>query len=263
MIPNLSQLTLTVEAPKRYREDDRVLEYDSLRKLFRAFGALRIKSNVERTTFDDLPPDIVGMIILASRTNDCKMLRRICDMNDTFREACDSDEFWEIVLKTKEWWPTWNSGLPPRRWYEMLCDMADVHRARLLALNNDTNILKRQAFEGCTSLALTMLPSGLQHIEAHAFNGCTSLALTTLPSGLKHITVGAFQGCTSLALTTLPPTLQTIGQRAFAGCTSLALTTLPPTLNTIGQRAFEGCEQLKNTDVGRAILQLNPRAFDW
>jgi hypothetical protein len=291
MLPNLSQLNLIVEAPKRAREDD--------------------KFHSSPPTFDDLPKEIVEMIMDALRTDDCKELGRICGISRTFREACDSDEFWEIVLKTKELWPTWNSGLPPRRWYAMVCDMAEDHRVRLLALINDTKTLKYEAFKGCTSLALkllppniitirdsafegctklalTTLPSGLQKIEYAAFRRCRSLKLTTLssglrrigwcafqgctslvldaegaiPSGLQYIGSHAFEGCTRLALTELPSTLQFIGESAFEGCTSLALTALPPGGITIQDSAFAGCKQLKNKDVGRAILQLNPRAFD-
>ena len=79
------------------------------------------------------------------------------------------------------------------------------------------------AFQSCTNLALTELPSGLTTIGDSAFNGCTNLALTgELPRGLTYIDVAAFRHCTNLALTgSLPSGLTSIGQVAFAACKNL------------------------------------------
>jgi hypothetical protein len=54
------------------------------------------------------------------------------------------------------------------------------------------------AFKNCSSLALTLLPSGLTSIGGEAFSGCTSLrniliACKTLGTGAK-----IFSGCTGL-----------------------------------------------------------------
>ena len=99
----------------------------------------------------------------------------------------------------------------------------------------------QQAFNGCTNLALTSLPSGLTRIDSSAFSSCTNLALTSLPSGLTSIDSSAFSSCTNLALTSLPSGLTSIGNNVFSYCTNLALTSLPSGVTSIGNRAFSGC----------------------
>ena len=79
----------------------------------------------------------------------------------------------------------------------------------------------QQAFNGCTNLALTSLPSGLTRIDSSAFSSCTNLALTSLPSGLTSIGNNVFSYCTNLALTSLPSGVTSIGNRAFSGCISI------------------------------------------
>ena len=99
----------------------------------------------------------------------------------------------------------------------------------------------QEAFNGCTNLALTSLPSGVTSIGYSAFNDCTNLALTSLPSGVTSIDSSAFNGCTNLALTSLPSGVTSIGNNVFRNCTNLALTSLPSGVTSIGNRAFSGC----------------------
>ena len=117
------------------------------------------------------------------------------------------------------------------------------------------------AFNGCTSLALTYLPSGLTIISDYAFTNCTSLALTSLPDGITSIGPRAFKDCTSLALTSLPDGITSIDTEAFDGCTSLALTSLPDVITSIGQGAFNGCTSLALTSLPDGITRIDPRAF--
>ena len=77
------------------------------------------------------------------------------------------------------------------------------------------------AFQGCTNLALTVLPDGITSIGNNAFQGCTNLALTSLPSGITSIDRNAFQGCRSIpyldfsAFTNIP----TVDTTSFNGTT--------------------------------------------
>ena len=76
-------------------------------------------------------------------------------------------------------------------------------------------------------------------IGKSAFNNCTHLALTSLPSGLTSIGNTAFSGCSNLALTSLPDGVTSIGDNAFTNCINfeiLILTTAP----AIGTSAFSG-----------------------
>ena len=117
------------------------------------------------------------------------------------------------------------------------------------------------AFNSCTSLALTSLPSGLTIISDDAFTYCISLALTSLPDGITNIGQGAFNGCTSLALTSLPDGITNIGQGAFNGCTSLALTSLPSGLTSILNNAFMYCDGLVSMSIHSGINTINSAAF--
>ena len=101
----------------------------------------------------------------------------------------------------------------------------------------------------------------IKSIESGAFNGCTSLALTYLPSGLTIISDYAFTNCTSLALTSLPDGITSIGQGAFDGCTSLALTSLPSGLTSIPNNVFLNCDGLVSMSIHSGINTINAAAF--
>ena len=115
-------------------------------------------------------------------------------------------------------------------------------------VNNGTTYtvtsIGQNAFQNCTSLALTSLPNGLTSIGQASFSGCTNLALTSLPSGVTSIGNSAFKNCTSLALTSLPSGLTSIGSQTFYVCTNLKTLIIQSSL-TIGNNAFIGCTNLK------------------
>ena len=122
-------------------------------------------------------------------------------------------------------------------------------------------IIRKYAFNGCKSLALTSLPSGLTSIGTYAFNGCSKLALTSLPSGLTSIGAHAFDGCSSLALTSLPSGLTSIGTYAFSGCSKLALTSLPSGLTSIGNYTFRNCKSLASLTFEGTPTSIGTYAF--
>ena len=106
-------------------------------------------------------------------------------------------------------------------------------------------------FRNKSSLINVIMPN-VTSIGKNAFNGCTNLALTSLPSGVTSISDYAFNGCTNLALTSLPSGVTSIGRNAFAACSKLALTSLPSGVTTISGSAFYAC---------RGIQYLNFSAF--
>lgn len=132
---------------------------------------------------------------------------------------------------------------------------------RNLEISEGIQIIGSGAFNGCTNLALTTLPSGLTSIGNSAFFGCTNLALTSLPSGVTSIGNYVFYNCTSLALTSLPSNLTSIGISAFNGCSNLALTYLPSGLTTIGNSAFNGCTNLTSITVPSGVTSIGNYAF--
>ena len=131
----------------------------------------------------------------------------------------------------------------------------------LTYLPSGLTIISDYAFTNCTSLALTSLPDGITSIGQEAFKNCTGLALTSLSSGLTIISDYAFMNCTSLALTSLPDGITSIGPRAFKNCTSLALTSLPDGITNIDTEAFDGCTSLALTSLPDGITSIGQKAF--
>ena len=75
-------------------------------------------------------------------------------------------------------------------------------------------------FKDRKNLINVIMPN-VTSIGQEAFNGCTNLALTSLPSGVTSIGNNVFRNCTNLALTSLPSGVTSIGNRAFSGCISI------------------------------------------
>lgn len=117
------------------------------------------------------------------------------------------------------------------------------------------------AFQDCTNLALTSLPSGLTSIGSYAFKGCIALALTSLPSGITSIDSNAFQNSNTLALTSLPSGLTSIGSYAFNNCPALALTSLPSGLTSIASYCFAGCTNVTFTELPSSVTSIGTYAF--
>lgn len=81
--------------------------------------------------------------------------------------------------------------------------------------------IRDHAFDSCTELALTSLPSGVTSIGAYVFYNCTSLTISFIPNGVTNIDHAAFARCTGLTSITFEGTPTTIDQTAFDGCTNL------------------------------------------
>lgn len=109
--------------------------------------------------------------------------------------------------------------------------------------------IRDNAFYGCTSLALTSLPSGITKIGDFAFQNCSKLALTSLPSGLPNVGNYTFYGCQKLSLTSLPSGIIGVGGNAFTNCTGLTSITFQGKPNSIASNAFNRCTNLKTINV--------------
>ena len=132
----------------------------------------------------------------------------------------------------------------------------------LTSLPSTVKYMYSYAFDGCTSLALTSLPDGLISTGLSVFHNCTSLALTSLPEGMTTLNNNVFTGCTNLALTSLPEGMTTIGNSVFAGCTNLALTSLPEGLTSIGNSSFRNCTSLALTSLPDSLTTVGSKAFE-
>ena len=72
-----------------------------------------------------------------------------------------------------------------------------------------------QTFSGCTSLALTSLPSGVTTIGSFAFYGCTGITSMSLPSGITSIEDFAFSK-TNIKSMTIPASVTSLGDQSLA-----------------------------------------------
>ena len=68
---------------------------------------------------------------------------------------------------------------------------------------------------------------GYKTIRDSAFNSCTNLALTSLPSGITSIGDSAFAGCSSLVSLIFEGTPEFIAGNAFADCNNLTTINVP------------------------------------
>ncbi len=130
-----------------------------------------------------------------------------------------------------------------------------------------TKIDSSSCFDGCTSLEVVNLPSGITELpygffqnsglksftlpegfkatSSQLFSGCAQLASITFPSTLEKIASYSFQNCTSLTSVTLPAGLKELGSYSFAGCTGLTSVTMPDNLEVMDSAVFQDCTGIK------------------
>ena len=132
---------------------------------------------------------------------------------------------------------------------------------RSVVFDDSVTSIGKDAFYGCTNLALSALPDGVESIGDGAFYGCTSLALSALPDGVESIGHYAFSGCTGIRLTALPDGVERIGDGAFADCTGIKLTALPDGVERIGDGAFEDCTGITEMTFPVGLSRIKGYAF--
>ncbi len=89
-----------------------------------------------------------------------------------------------------------------------------------------------------------VIPSDITEIKKDAFQGCTSLTSVTIPDSVTEIGGNAFRNCSSLTSVTIPDSVTSIGKYAFSYCTSLAGVTIGNSVTKIGEYAFYNCSSL-------------------
>jgi hypothetical protein len=113
----------------------------------------------------------------------------------------------------------------------------------------------RSAFKDRTNVTSITFASAasVTNIGPAAFQGCASLMLVVLPTGLTSISAGLFYGCAALVSATIPPGVTSIGDTAFAGCRGLGSLALPAGLTSVGESAFLNCRSLTSLDLPDGI----------
>lgn len=126
--------------------------------------------------------------------------------------------------------------------------------------NGQTRIVNKigtYAFQSCTNLGLTSLPSGLTLIETGGFYQCSGIQIDKLPEGLTQIGTNAFRECSGLTADVVIGSGYDIGSMAFAdtGIKNLVITGTP----TINNTAFSTASL---TDVlNLSTLEVTPTSF--
>ena len=130
-----------------------------------------------------------------------------------------------------------------------------IKSGKLLSADDSTSI-----YQDCTRLTSVSFYTGITEIKDSTFNGCTSLALTSLPSSVTTIGANAFSG-SAVALTALPSNLTTLGSGAFYSCSHLAITAIPSGVTQIPSNCFRGCSSTNITALNNTITSIGDWAF--
>lgn len=107
----------------------------------------------------------------------------------------------------------------------------------------------KEAFMGCDSLKMVILPESVNSIGEGAFTLCKKLKSFNLPSGVTELPLCAFSQCSSLDSIDLPANIQTICKMAFYGCSHIQKINLHEGLTSIGDMAFYDCSSTKLQDI--------------
>jgi hypothetical protein len=107
----------------------------------------------------------------------------------------------------------------------------------------------KEAFMGCDSLKMVILPESVNSIGEGAFTLCKKLKSFNLPSGVTELPLCAFSQCSSLDSIDLPANIKTIGKMAFYACTRIQKIYLHEGLTSIGEMAFYDCSSTKLQDI--------------
>ncbi|MBO7313259.1 MAG: leucine-rich repeat protein, partial [Alistipes sp.] len=101
----------------------------------------------------------------------------------------------------------------------------------------------------------------VKSIPAEAFKGCTTLKLIILPEQLTTIGDSAFEGCTELQEIRFNKAVTTIGKMTFSECEALSAIVLGENITTIGEGAFNKCSQLESIAIPDGVSHIGNYTF--
>lgn len=130
-----------------------------------------------------------------------------------------------------------------------------------LRFTAEVKSIPAEAFKGCTTLKLIILPEELTTIGDNAFEGCVELQDITLDEKVTTIGDMAFSECRALPSIALGELVATIGNRAFNECSQLASITIPDAVSAIGDYTFYNCTSLAAVTFGSSIASIGDHAF--
>ena len=84
----------------------------------------------------------------------------------------------------------------------------------------DSKKINEGTYNGCTSIAEVVIPTGIEIIEYQAFSNCTSIRKITISNSVGKIYSSAFSNCTNLKDVEIPCDIKT-GSDVFYNCSNL------------------------------------------
>ena len=186
-----------------------------------------------------------------------------------------------------------NDANPLRNGAKLYLDNNEITE---LVIPSDITEIKKDAFQGYTSLTSVTIHDSVTSIGYAAFYGCTGELIINSKiietdynyqytssyypaycnnvwlddSNFTKLTIGnnitkigsyAFYGCISLTSVTIPDSITSIGDGAFRYCSSLTSVTIPDSITSIGSNAFWGCESLTSITIPDSVTEIGRYAF--
>ena len=153
-------------------------------------------------------------------------------------------------------------------------------------LPNNTEIIKRWAFQGCRRMKSILIPTSVKADNwlgsTDVFEDCDSLESTIIlcpiispwfanKKALRKVTLGetvtkisqyAFKDCINLENVVISNSVQEINSGAFQNCERLSTIDFPNGLKEIEQFLLYGCRSLKTVNLPSSITSIGFSAFD-
>jgi len=149
--------------------------------------------------------------------------------------------------------------------------------------SSDLQWIGDNAFQGCTNLNLSSLPSSVRVIGTNAFADCPNVTISSLSSEITHVKYmafsntgittfsfpntainvgdGIFRSCANLTSVTLSNETTAIPNEMFSSCTSLVSVNIPSTVTSIGNAAFYNCSNLALGSLPTTMTNIGRQAF--
>lgn len=131
-----------------------------------------------------------------------------------------------------------------------------------LRFTGEVKSIPAEAFKGCTTLKLIILPEQLTTIGDSAFEGCTELQEIRFNKAVTTIGKMTFSECEALSTIVLGENITTIGEGAFNKCSQLESIAIPDGVSHIGDYTFYSCASLVAVSLGNSIESIGDSAFE-
>ena len=172
---------------------------------------------------------------------------------------------------------------PTSQYNESICRGCTSLSTFSFGSSSDLQWIGDYAFQGCTNLNLSSLPSSVRVIGSHAFADCPNVTISSLSSEIAYVRSAAFsntgittfsfpntaidigneifRNCANLTSVTLSNETTAIPNSMFRGCTSLVSVNIPPTVTSIGDYAFQNCSNLALSSLPSTMTNIGRNAF--